>query len=255
MKSSTLQILIGISLLMILAAGDPLLAQQPAPGAAGVQINFGPDSESFSLPLKIVIGLTLLAFLPAMIISMTSFTRIIIVVHFLRQALGTQSAPNNQILIGLTLFLTFFVMGPVWDQVYEEALVPYQEGALTEMDALAAASVPLRNFMVRHVRDEDLALFVRMGKLPQPKKSAAELPFRVIVPAFMISELKTAFKIGFVLFLPFLVIDMVVSSVLLSTGMMMLPPIIISTPFKILLFILVDGWNLVVGSLVQSFPH
>ena len=254
MKSSTLLFLIGFSLLVVLAAGDPLLAQQQGPGASGVQINFGPESESFSLPLKIVIVLTMLAFLPAMIISMTSFTRIIIVVHFLRQALGTQSAPNNQILIGLTLFLTFFVMGPVWDQVYEEAVVPYQEGTLTELDALAAASVPLRNFMVRNVRQDDLALFVKMGKLPQPK-GPEELPLRVIVPAFMISELKTAFQIGFVLFLPFLVIDMVVSSVLLSTGMMMLPPIIISTPFKILLFILVDGWNLVVGSLVESFPH
>jgi len=237
---------------MFLLAFTPLWAQQPAASGTGVQINFGPDSESFSLPLRIIVVLTLLAFLPAMVISMTSFTRIIIVAHFLRQALGTQSAPNNQILIGLTLFLTFFVMGPVWDEVYEQAVVPFQDGSLTELDALEAASVPLRTFMLKHVRDEDLALFLNVGKLPQPK-SEEDLPLRVIVPAFMISELKTAFQIGFVLFLPFLVIDMVVSSILLSTGMMMLPPIVISTPFKILLFILVDGWNLVVGSLMESF--
>jgi len=252
MNSSRSRILIGVALLSILVLCEPLLAQQAASSNAGVQINFGPGAESFSLPLRIIILLTLLAFLPAMVISMTSFTRIIIVAHFLRQALGTQSAPNNQILIGLTLFLTFFVMGPVWDQVYEQAVVPYQDGSLTELDALAAAAVPLRGFMLKHVREDDLALFVRIGKLPRPKNKD-DLPLRVIVPAFMISELKTAFQIGFVLFLPFLVIDMVVSSVLLSTGMMMLPPVIISTPFKILLFILVDGWNLVVGSLLESF--
>jgi flagellar biosynthetic protein FliP len=253
MNPRMVRFLVGLGLLLILFSWDPLLAQQSAPNA-GVQINFGPPGESFSLPLRIIIALTLLAFLPAMVISMTSFTRIIIVVHFLRQALGTQSAPNNQILIGLTLFLTFFVMGPVWDQVYEEAVMPYQAGTLTEMDALAAATVPLRSFMMKQVREDDLALFVKVGKISRPK-SKDELPLRVIVPAFMISELKTAFHLGFVLFLPFLVIDMVVSSVLLSTGMMMLPPIIISTPFKILLFILVDGWNLVVGSLVESFAQ
>jgi flagellar biosynthetic protein FliP len=237
---------------MITMSVTPLMAQQPATASSGIQINFGPDSESFTLPLRIIVVLTILAFLPAMVISMTSFIRIIIVAHFLRQALGTQSAPNNQILIGLTLFLTFFVMGPVWDQVHEQALVPYQDGSLSELDALAAASIPMRTFMLKHAREEDLGLFLKVGKLPRPK-TKEDLPLRVIVPAFMISELKTAFQIGFVLFLPFLVIDMVVSSILLSTGMMMLPPIIISTPFKILLFILVDGWNLVVGSLLDSF--
>jgi len=243
---------IGLSLLVFLLCGTPLLGQGANPAGSGLQINFGPGTESFSLPIRIIIVLTVLAFLPAMVISMTSFTRIIIVVHFLRQALGTQSAPNNQILIGLTLFLTFFVMGPVWDQVYDVAIVPYQAGTLSEFDALTEAIEPLRSFMVKQVREEDLALFVKIGKLPQPK-SIEELPLRVIVPAFMISELKTAFQIGFVLFLPFLVIDMVVSSILLSMGMLQLPPIIISTPFKILLFILVDGWNLVVGSLLRSF--
>jgi flagellar biosynthetic protein FliP len=227
----------------------PLLAQAQTPA---VQFNLGPEGEFFTLPIRILLILTLLTFLPAIVISMTSFTRIIIVAHFLRQALGTQSAPSNQILIGLSIFLTFFVMGPVWDQVVEQAVAPYEAGALSEMEALTNATVPLRTFMLKHVREDDLALFVKIGKLPRPKDHE-ELPLRVIIPAFMISELKTAFQIGFVLFLPFLAIDMVVSSVLLSMGMMQLPPIVISTPFKILLFILVDGWNMVVGSLMESF--
>jgi flagellar biosynthesis protein FliP len=218
-----------------------------------LQISLGAGDEAgFALPIRILILLTLLAFIPAMLVSMTSFVRIIIVMHFLRQALGTQQAPNNQVLIGLAVFLTLFVMGPVWDRVYQDALIPYQSGDLNELDALARAEVPLREFMLRQVREDDLALFVKIGKLPRPK-SREELPLRVIVPAFMISELKTAFHIGFVLFLPFLVIDMVISAVLLSMGMMMLPPVMISTPFKLLLFVLVDGWGLVVGSLVESF--
>lgn len=226
-----------------------LLAQ--APPESAIEVNFGGD-ESFSLPVRILVVMTLLVFLPAMILSMTSFTRIIIVAHFLRQALGTQTAPPNQILIGLSLFLTFFIMAPVWDQVYEDAIVPYQEGIIDETGALEAASIPMRRFMLKQVREDDLALFIKIGQLPRPE-NAESLPMRVVVPAFMISELKTAFQIGFVLFLPFLVIDMVISSVLLSMGMMQLPPIIISTPFKILLFVLVNGWNLVIGSLVESF--
>jgi flagellar biosynthetic protein FliP len=233
---------------MLLMSSSPTFAQP----SAGIQINLNDDAGSLALPIRIILILTLLTFLPAMIICMTSFTRIIIVVHFLRQAIGTQSAPNNQILIGLTLFLTFFVMAPVWDRIYEQAIVPYQQGTIDEWEALATSEKPIRTFMLRHVREDDLALFVKMGKLPRPK-DASEVPFRVIVPAFMLSELKTAFQIGFILFLPFLVIDMVISSVLLSMGMLQLPPIVISTPFKILLFVLVDGWNLVVGSLVESF--
>ena len=227
------------------------LGQTVPPQTPGLDINFG-QGGSYSVPLQILAVITLLSFLPALLISMTSFTRIIIVAHFLRQALGTQGAPSNQILIGLTLFLTMFVMGPTWDQVYDQAIVPYQQGALEPPLALEAASKPLRAFMLKQVREADLALFVRISKLPNPK-TPDDLPMRVIVPAFMISELKTAFQIGFVLFLPFLVIDMVVSSILLSIGMLQLPPIVISTPFKILLFVLVDGWNLVVGSLLESF--
>lgn len=238
-------LIFGLTLALRLA---PAIAQTQA----ALKVDFGEEGGSFSLPLRIILVLTLLVFLPAVVMSMTSFTRIIIVVHFLRQAMGTQTAPNNQILIGLTMFLTFFVMGPVWDQVYDQAITPYEAGEINEWQALEAARAPLRTFMLRHVREADLALFVKLGKLPKPK-TLDDLPFRAIVPAFMLSELKTAFQIGFVLFLPFLVIDMVISSVLLSMGMLQLPPIVISTPFKILLFILVDGWNLVVGSLVESF--
>jgi flagellar biosynthetic protein FliP len=223
-------------------------------GSGGsVQISLGgQSSDGFSLPLRIVVFLTLLAFIPAILISMTAFVRIIVVVHFLRQAIGTQQAPNNQILIGLAMFLTLFVMGPVWDQVYQQSVLPFEAGQLNEFEALGKAETPVKEFMLRQVREEDLALFIRIGKLPRPN-TREDLPLRVVVPAFMISELKTAFNIGFVLFLPFLVIDMVISAVLLAMGMLQLPPVMISTPFKILLFILVDGWNLVVGSLVESF--
>lgn len=244
--------MIGRALLLaafLLLGGEMAWAQQPPPPPL-VEFNFG--QEGYSVPIQILAILTLLSFLPALLISMTSFTRLIVVAHFLRQALGTQGAPSNQILIGLSLFLTFFVMGPTWDRVYEQAVVPYQNGSLQANDAVTAATGPMRDFMLKNVREKDLALFVRIAKLPPPG-NRDDLPFRVIVPAFMISELKTAFQIGFVLFLPFLVIDMVISSILLSIGMLQLPPIVISTPFKILLFVLVDGWNLVVGSVVESF--
>lgn len=240
--------LVMIAVLALMPAS--LLAQ--APQSQGVQISFGQEGGSFSVPLQVLIVLTLLTFLPAIVISMTSFTRIIVVTHFLRQALGTQSTPNNQILIGLTLFLTLFIMGPTWDQIYDKGIAPYQEGQITQTEALEKMAVPLRSFMLKQVREKDLALFVRIAKMPKPK-NPNDLSLRVIVPAFMISELKTAFQIGFVLFLPFLVIDMVVSAILLSMGMLQLPPIVVSTPFKILLFILVDGWGLVIGSLVESF--
>lgn len=225
------------------------VAQSASP--QGLNINFG-QGASFSVPLQILAIVTLLSFLPAMLISMTSFTRMLVVSHFLRQALGTQGAPSNQILIGLSLFMTFFVMGPTWDRVYDQAVVPYQNGTLQQTQALEEAAKPMREFMLKHVREADLALFVKAARLAQPR-TADDLPLRVIVPAFMISELKTAFQIGFVLFLPFLVIDMVISSILLSIGMLQLPPIVISTPFKILLFVLVDGWRLIIGSMLDSF--
>jgi len=235
-------------ILLLLATGSAA-AQNPESG--NLQVSLGGDT-GFSLPVRIIILLTLLTFIPAILISMTSFVRIIVVVHFLRQALGTQQAPNNQILIGLTLFLTFLVMGPVWERIYEQSLAPYQEGKLTEMEALDEAKEPLRQFMLNQVREDDLALFVKLARIPRPK-TKEDLPLRVVIPSFLISELKTAFQIGFVIFLPFLVIDMVISSVLLSMGMLQLPPIMISTPFKLLLFILVDGWRLIAGSLVESF--
>ena len=240
-------------LLLVLVLLVASATAQPAGEEIQLSIGSSGEGDGFSLPVRIVVLLTLLTFIPAILISMTCFVRIIVVIHFLRQALGTQQSPNNQILIGLSLFLTLFVMGPVWDQVYDQAIVPYQAGTLDEMGALQMAESPIRSFMLNQVREDDLALFVNLGRLERPVENGDELPLRVIVPAFMISELKTAFQIGFVLFLPFLVIDMVISSVLLSLGMLQLPPVMISTPFKLLLFVLVDGWRLIVGSLVESF--
>jgi flagellar biosynthetic protein FliP len=205
-----------------------------------------------TMPVQIMILLTLLTFLPAIIISLSSFTRIIIVFHFLRQALGTQEAPSNQILIGLALFLSFFIMNPTLTAIYNNAYEPWSKGEIDQEQAFERGSQPLKQFMLRSTREKDLQLFVDMSGGPKPK-GPDDLPMRAIVPAFMISEIKTAFQIGFVLFLPFLVIDMVVSSVLLSMGMMQLPPVMVSLPFKVLLFIMVDGWGLVVSSLVKSY--
>jgi flagellar biosynthetic protein FliP len=205
-----------------------------------------------TMPIQIMILLTLLTFLPSIIISLSSFTRIIIVFHFLRQALGTQEAPSNQILIGLALFLSFFIMNPTLTAMYNNAYVPWSKGEIDQEQALDRGAEPLKQFMLRSTREKDLQLFIDMSGGPKPK-GPEDLPMRAIMPAFMISEIKTAFQIGFVLFLPFLVIDMVVSSVLLSMGMMQLPPVMVSLPFKVLLFIMVDGWGLVVSSLVKSY--
>jgi flagellar biosynthetic protein FliP len=202
--------------------------------------------------MQILVLMTILSLVPAILVSVTSFTRIVIVSHFLRQALGTQTMPPNQIIIGLSMFLTFFIMQPVGERINREAIQPMVKGQMTEMQALDQACIPLREFMLRYTREKDLALFMNIAKEPKPRTSR-DLPMRVVIPSFMISELKTAFQIGFVLFIPFLVIDMVVAAVLLSMGMMQLPPAMISMPFKILLFVMVDGWNLVIGSLVKSF--
>ena len=207
---------------------------------------------TISAPLQIVLVLTLLSFLPAILITMTAFTRIMIVFHFLRQALGTQEMPSNQILIGLSLFLTMFVMSPVMQKINTDAIQPAMAGTLSLSDATAKGAPPLREFMLRQTREADLRLFVEMAKTPVPQ-SASELPMTVVVPAYVISELKTGFQMGFFLFVPFIVIDLVVSTTLLSMGMMQLPPAMISLPFKILLFVMIDGWNLLVGSLVRSF--
>ena len=207
---------------------------------------------SVSAPLQIVIVLTLLSFLPAVLVIMTSFTRIVIVFHFLRQALGTQDMPPNQVLVGLTLFLTAFVMAPVAEQINERALQPALAGRVSVSDAVVLAAPPLRDFMLKQTRQTDLALFVELSGAPRPSQ-ASDLPMRVVVPAYAISELKTGFQMGFFVFVPFLLIDLVVSTTLLSMGMLQLPPAMISLPFKLLLFVMVDGWNLIVSSLVRSF--
>jgi flagellar biosynthetic protein FliP len=188
----------------------------------------------------------------SIIISLTSFTRIIIVFHFLRQALGTQEAPSNQILIGLALFISLFVMTPTLDQIYTEAYVPWSNGEIEEIAAIEAGAASLKTFMLSHVREADLKLFSDLSADPPPE-TIEEISMRTVIPAFIISEVKTAFQIGFVLFLPFLVIDMVVASVLLSMGMMQLPPVMVSLPFKVLLFVMADGWSLVISSLVESY--
>lgn len=205
-----------------------------------------------SAPLQIVLLLTLLTFLPAILMTMTSFTRIVIIFHFLRQALGTQEMPSNQIVVGLSLFLTLFVMAPVFDQINTVALQPAMAGTLDVSGAIAAATPPLRTFMLKQTREKDLALFVDLSHGPRPK-SPDDLSLRVVIPAYIISELKTGFQMGFFLFVPFLLIDLVVSTTLLSMGMLQLPPAMISLPFKVLLFVMIDGWNLVVGSVVRSF--
>lgn len=205
-----------------------------------------------SLPWNVVIILTVLTLLPALLLSMTPFVRILVVFHFLRQALGTQTTPTNQTLIGLSLFLTYFVMQPVGADVYKVAVVPLQSNQITAMEALDRGSDPMRRFMLKYARQKDLALFVELAKEPRPRRPE-DLSMRVVIPAYILSELKTGFQIGTVLFLPFLVIDLVVASITTSVGMMQLPPVVISTPLKILLFVMVDGWNLVVGSLMKSF--
>jgi flagellar biosynthetic protein FliP len=231
----------------------PAIAQtaRAAAGASDLRLNID-GVGTVSAPLQIVLVLTLLAFLPAALVVMTSFTRIVIVFHFLRQALGTQEVPSNQILIGLTLFLTGFVMAPVADRINTLALQPAMAGQMSVADALVAGSPPIREFMLKQTREADLALFVELSRAPKPERPQ-DLPMRVVIPAFAISELKTGFQMGFFLFVPFLVIDLVVSTTLLSMGMLQLPPAMISLPFKVLLFVMVDGWNLLVSSLVRSF--
>ena len=233
---------------MLLLSSAAVFAQEPAS-----QMNLRIDGVgTVSAPLQIVLLLTLLSFVPAALVIMTSFTRIAIVFHFLRQALGTQEMPSNQMLVGLTLFLTFFIMAPVGERIHADAVQPAMAGQIDLTEALTRGAPPLREFMLKQTREADLALFVELGKVPRPN-NASELPMRVVIPAFAISELKTGFQMGFFLFVPFLLIDLVVSTTLLSMGMLQLPPAMISLPFKILLFVLIDGWHLLVGSLVKSF--
>ncbi len=212
----------------------------------------GLGGASGSVPWNIVVLLSLLTLLPALLVAITPFTRLLIVFHFLRQALGTQTAPSNQTLIGLALVLTYFLMQPVGSSIYEAAIVPFQQGQVDALEAVELGAPPLRHFMLKYAREKDLALFLELAQAPHPAR-AEDVPMRIVVPAYILSELKTGFQIGAALFLPFLVIDLVVAAVTTSIGMMQLPPVIISTPLKILLFVMVDGWNLLVGSLMKSF--
>jgi flagellar biosynthesis protein FliP len=242
-----------LALFFVLAMAAPAFAQAAAQAATPQNLNINIDGiGGVSAPLQLVLVMTLLSFVPAVLVIMTCFTRIVIVFHFLRQALGTQETPSNQILIGLTLFLTMFIMAPVAEQVNTLAVQPVIDGRMSVMDGLTAGAPPVRDFMLKQTREADLALFVELGKLPRPA-SPNDIPMRAVIPAFAISELKTGFQMGFFLFIPFVLIDLVVSTTLLSMGMMQLPPAMISLPFKVLLFVMVDGWNLIVSSLVRSF--
>ncbi len=240
--------------LLLLLAGPALQAAQAAGGLPNVSIDFGkaPQGPALSSTLQAVLLLSVLTLAPTILMTATCFTRMIVVMHFLRQGLGTQQTPSNQVLISLALVLTFFVMGPTAREINQSVLQPLQRNELSTDQAMDRTAAPLKVFMLRHTRKKDIALFLRMAKAPAPK-TKAEVPLEVLLPAFMISELKTAFEIGFMIFLPFLVVDMVVASVLLSMGMMMLPPVMVSLPFKVLLFVLVDGWYLIVGSLVKGY--
>jgi flagellar biosynthetic protein FliP len=237
----------GLTAIVWATMAAPVLAQTPS------RVNVNVDGiGNISAPLQLVLLLTLLSFLPAILVTMTCFTRIVIVFHFLRQALGTMEVPSNQILIGLSLFLTMFVMAPVGTQINAAALQPAIAGQIDVGEAMARATPPMREFMLKQTRETDLALFVEVSRQERPT-SPQDLPMTVVIPAYVISEIKTGFQMGFFLFVPFLLIDLIVSTTLLSMGMLQLPPAMIALPFKLLLFVMIDGWALVIGSLIRSF--
>lgn len=240
-------------LLLLMLAPALAFGQQTAnPAIEAFTVRDTAGGETYSLTFQILVIMTLLTLLPAALLMMTAFTRIIIVLSILRTAIGTAATPSNQVLIGLALFLTLFVMQPVFEEINSAALQPYLAGELPPEQALERASAPIRKFMLAQTREEDVAMFMRIAQR-EPVASAEELPLTILIPSFLTSELKTAFQIGFILFLPFLVIDLVVASTLMSMGMLMLSPMIISLPFKIMLFVLVDGWSLIMGTLAASF--
>jgi flagellar biosynthetic protein FliP len=240
-----------VPLMVMLAA---VVAQAEPVALPSLNIGVGASSKpnDVSVTIQIFLMLTILSLAPGLLIMTTSFTRIVVVLSFLRTAMGTQSAPSNQIILALSMFLTFFIMNPVWTQINKEAYQPWKAQQISQEQAMDRAVQPVRKFMLAQTREKDLALFISLSKLPRPK-NANDIPTLTIIPAFMISELRSAFQIGFLIYIPFIVVDMVVASVLMSMGMMMLPPVMISLPFKILLFVLVDGWGLVISSLVKSF--
>ncbi len=227
-----------------------------APGISisdsGITINSTDDPQEISASIKLLLLLTVLTLLPSILIMMTSFTRIIIILSFLRNSMGTQQIPPNQVVIGLALFLTFFIMTPVMSDINQNALQPFTENKITLEETMDRSADTVKDYMLEYTRDKDLALFASIAKV-EPPENLTDLPLTVVVPAFMISELNTAFRIGFMLYIPFVVIDMVVASTLMAMGMMMLPPVMISMPFKILLFLLVDGWNLLTETIIKSF--
>lgn len=237
---------------LVALSAEPSWAQAIAVPKITIEAGEAKSPQEVSAAVQILVALTVLSLAPAILLMLTSFTRIVIVLSLLRQAVGIQQLPPNQVIIGLSLFLTVFVMAPVGQEIHRVALGPYMEKKISQTEALGRALDPLRAFMLRQTRQTDLALMVQLGKIPQPK-TASDLPTHVLIPAFALSEVKTAFQMGFVLFIPFLVIDMVVASVLMSMGMLMLPPVMISLPFKLLLFVLADGWHLVVRALVMGY--
>ncbi len=240
-------------MLLLLAAGTLECPAQTNHGA--FNLNIGMDGlnqpQDVDSAIKVLAIMTLLTLAPSIILLMTCFTRIVIVLSFVRSALSVQGAPSNQIVIGLSLFLTFFIMAPVWEKIDQEALQPYRAKQITSEAALERAAAPIRSFMLKQTRPKDVELFVALAKMGPV--SAQELPLKIVIPSFIISELRTAFQMGFLLFVPFILIDLIVATILMSMGMMMMPPSTISMPLKILLFVLVDGWHLVVSSIVQSF--
>ena len=245
---------VGLALWGLLFCSVPEL-QAAAPSFPNLTLSIGGGSgggDRVSVAMQLLFLLTVLSLAPAILLMLTSFTRIVVVLSLLRHAIGTQQMPPNQIIIGLALFLSIFIMTPVWQTINRDALTPYYEEQISGEEALNLAAAPIKAFMLKQTREKDLALFVKIAKEKRPEK-AEDIPLSVVIPAFVISELKTAFQIGFLLYMPFFIIDIVISSILLSMGMMMLPPVMMSLPFKLLLFVLVDGWNLIVGSLVQSF--
>jgi flagellar biosynthesis protein FliP len=240
---------VGLTAALIGAAlPQAALAQASLP----LMVAQGTGGTSYSVPIQTLLFFTALSFLPALLLLMTGFTRIVIVLSLLRQALGTQAAPPNQVIIGLSLFLTFFVMGPTLDKVYAEAYAPFAANRIAFDEALKRGEAPMRAFMLKQTRQSDVALFAKLAKV-DPDVKSDDVPFKVLVPAFVTSELKSAFQIGFLIFIPFLVIDLIVASVLMSLGMMMLSPVLVALPFKLMLFVLADGWNLLLGSLAASF--
>ncbi|OGT98939.1 MAG: flagellar biosynthetic protein FliP [Geobacteraceae bacterium GWB2_52_12] len=243
--------IITLTTLLMVAGAVAYSAPMPIP-SINIGVGTATKPNDVAVTMQIFLLLTIMSLAPGLLIMTTSFTRISVVLSFLRTAMGTQSAPSNQVILSLSMFLTFFIMTPVWQQINKDAYQPWKAQQISQEQAMERAVKPVRKFMLSQTREKDLALFVSLSNLERPK-NAEDIPTLTIIPAFMISELRTAFQIGFLIYIPFIVVDMVVASVLMSMGMMMLPPVMISLPFKILLFVLVDGWGLVIGSLVKSF--